>query len=81
MHILSDGCRNASLVAQLSGHKNLKSLDSYKSASIEQQRKMSLVLSRSTENTNEAVNTERTVDLSTSTARSVQEDNLLPIGL
>jgi len=32
-------------VAQLSGHKNLKSLDSYKTASDEHQRKMSLVLS------------------------------------
>ena len=36
------------LVAQLSGRKNLKSLDSYKSASTAHQRKMSLVLSRST---------------------------------
>ena len=35
-------------VAQLSDHKNLKSLDSYKSASTAHQRKMSLVLSRST---------------------------------
>ena len=32
-------------VAQLSGHKNLKSLDSYKTASDEHQRKMSLVFS------------------------------------
>ena len=37
----------ANYVAQLSGHKNLKSLDSYKSASLLHQRKMSLVLSRS----------------------------------
>ena len=35
-------------VAQLSGHKNLKSLESYKSASTAHQRKMSLVLSPST---------------------------------
>ena len=35
-------------VAQLSGHKNLKSFDSYKSASTAHQRKISLVLSRST---------------------------------
>lgn len=35
-------------VAQLSGHRNLKSLDSYKSASIQHQRRMSLSLSRST---------------------------------
>ena len=33
-------------VAQLSGHKNLKSLDSYKTASDDHQRKMSLTLSR-----------------------------------
>lgn len=39
-------------VAQLSGHKNLKSLDAYKTASTEHQRHMSLVLSRSA--TNEA---------------------------
>ena len=35
-------------VAQLSGHRNLKSLDLYKSASIQHQRRMSLALSRST---------------------------------
>ena len=35
-------------VAQLSGYKNLKSVDSYKVASIDHQRHMSLVLSRST---------------------------------
>ena len=35
-------------VAQLSGHKNLKSLDAYKAASTAHQRKMSKVLSRST---------------------------------
>ena len=34
-------------VAQLSGHRNLKSLDSYKAASADHQRKMSLILSRS----------------------------------
>ena len=34
-------------VAQLSGHKNLKRLDSYKAASVERQRKMSFILSRS----------------------------------
>ncbi len=34
-------------VAQLSGHKNLKSLDSYKTASRVHQRKMSNILSRS----------------------------------
>ena len=34
-----------SYMAQLSGHRNLKSLDSYKSASIQHQRRMSLALS------------------------------------
>ena len=33
-------------VAQLSGHKNLKSLDSYHSASLKRQREMSAILSR-----------------------------------
>ena len=37
-------------VVQLSGHKNLKSLDAYKSASQCHQRRMSMVLSRSTGN-------------------------------
>ena len=35
-------------VAQLSGHKNLKGLDSYKTASEDHQRKMSLLLSSET---------------------------------
>ena len=34
-------------VAKLSGHRNLKSLDSYKAASADHQLKMSLILSRS----------------------------------
>ena len=34
-------------VAQLSGHRTLQSLDSYKAASADHQRKMSLILSRS----------------------------------
>ena len=33
-------------VAQLSGHKNLKSLDSYATASTERQKRMSTILSR-----------------------------------
>jgi hypothetical protein len=36
-------------VAQLSGHRNLKSLDSYKTASVVHQRQMSRILSRSGE--------------------------------
>ena len=34
-------------VARLSGHKNLKSLDAYKAASVDHQRRMSNILSRS----------------------------------
>ncbi|KAK3728340.1 hypothetical protein QZH41_002174 [Actinostola sp. cb2023] len=45
-------------VAQLSGHKNLKSLDAYKSASTSHQRQMSMVLSRSS--TSNATNTQST---------------------
>ena len=36
----------ANYVAQLSGHKNLKSLDSYHSASLKRQREMSAILNR-----------------------------------
>ena len=38
-----------SYIAQLGGHRKLKSLNSYKAASVEHQRKMSLILSRSGE--------------------------------
>ena len=44
---LMDANIPSNYVAQLSGHKNLKSLDSYKTASRIHQRKMSNVLSRS----------------------------------
>ena len=45
---LMDAEVSVNYVAQLSGHKDLKSLDSYKVASVDHQRHMSLVLSRST---------------------------------
>ena len=57
----------ANYVAQLSGHKNLKSLDSYKSASLLHQRKMSLVLTRS-EHVKSTANTATTNKLAISTA-------------
>ena len=41
---LLDANVEANYVAQLSGHKNLKSLDSYKSASLQNQRAMSAIL-------------------------------------
>ena len=57
----------ANYVAQLSGHKNLKSLDSYKSESLLHQRKMSLVLTRS-EHVKSTANTATTNKLAISTA-------------
>ena len=54
-------------VAQLSGHKNLKSLDSYKCASLLHQRKMSLVLSRS-EHMEHNIGTTTSKELSVATA-------------
>ena len=56
-------------VAQLSGHKNLRSLDSYKAASADHQRKMSLILSRSGQES-----------IQTSTV-SVYENTTLPANL
>ena len=60
-------------VTQLSRHRNLKSLDSYKSASIQHQRRMSSALSRSTStselqavgNTQTATEVESTVSMTT----------------
>ena len=57
----------ANYVAQLSGHKNLNSLDLYKSASLLHQRKMSLVLSRS-EYVKSTTNTATNNELAISTA-------------
>ncbi|KAK2566437.1 hypothetical protein P5673_009953 [Acropora cervicornis] len=48
-------------VAQLSGHRNLKSLDSYKAASVDHQRKMSLILRRSGEQSTYLVQESSTV--------------------
>ncbi len=44
---LMDADVPSNCVAQLSGHKNLKSLDAYKAASVDHQRRMSNILSRS----------------------------------
>jgi len=57
-------------VGQLNGHKNLKSLDSYKAASVEHQRKMSLISSRSSEQS-----TPSTV------SHLVQESSTVPVNL
>ena len=58
-------------VAQLSGHRNLKSLDSYKAASVEHQRKMSLILSRSGEQSTQ----------SSTVSSLVQESSTVPVNL
>jgi hypothetical protein len=67
---LLDANVEANYVAQLSGHKNLKSLDSYKSASLKNQRAMSAILSNGSApsmSTSTAV-TEETPNPSTSLA-------------
>ena len=66
---LMDAEVSLNYVAQLSGHKNLKSLDSYKAASADHQRKMSLILSRSGQESTQ-----------TSTV-SVHENTTLPANL
>ena len=59
-------------VAQLSRHKNLKSLDSYKAASVEHQRKMSLILSRSGFGEQGTLSSE---------SHLVQESSIVPVNL
>lgn len=58
-------------VAQPSSHKNLKSLNSYEAASIEHQRKMSYILSRSREQSMQ----------SSTTSSLVQESSSHPVNL
>ena len=67
-------------VAQLSGHRSLKSLDAYKSASHEHQRGMSLVLSRSSCNqlANISTHTETTTRPTTSVT-SVESATFNPV--
>ena len=66
---LMDAEVSLNYVAQLSGHRNLRSLDSYKAASADHQRKMSLILSRSGQES-----------IQTSTV-SVYENTTLPANL
>ncbi|CAH3187788.1 unnamed protein product [Porites lobata] len=66
-------------VAQLSGHKNLKSLDSYHSASLKRQREMSAILNR--EPGTSAQSEENQVSTSTTTQQNVftvQQMQFLP---
>ena len=71
---LLDGNVEANYVAQLSGHKNLKSLDSYKSASLKNQRAMSAILSNESA-TSTAVIQDKTPNPSTS---FVEKENTNP---
>ena len=59
----------SNFVAQLSGHKNLKSLDSYHSASLKRQREMSAILNR--EPGTSAQSEENQVSTSTTTQQNV----------
>ena len=69
-------------VAQLSGHRNLKSLDSYKAASVEHQRKVSMILSRSGEQSTQS-STVSSLHQSahSSTVSSLYESSTLPVNL
>ena len=65
-------------VAQLSGQKNLKSLDSYTSASLNHQRKISLVLSRSEHvQHNTSTTTREEIEASTASASKTKPNALL----
>ena len=66
-------------VAQLSGHRSLKSLDAYKSASYEHQRRMSLALSRSSSNQATISTRTETTTRPTAYATSVESTILNPI--
>ena len=67
-------------VAQLSGHRSLKSLDDYKSASYEHQRRMSLALSRSSSNRPASISTRtETTTRSTPSVTSVESATFNPV--
>ena len=68
-------------VAQLlSGHRSLKSLDAYKSASYEHQRRMSLALSRSSSNRPDSISTRtETTTRSTPCVTSVESATFNPV--
>ena len=67
-------------VAQLSGHRSLKSLDDYKSASYEYQRRMSLALSRSSSNRPASISTRtETTTRSNPSVTSVESATFNPV--
>ena len=74
---LLDANVEANYVAQLSGHKNLKSLDSYKSASLQNQKAMSAILNNgSAPSTSSSTVTVQTQ--SASTLLLAQKENFKP---
>ena len=78
-HPLDTGVPN-NFVVQLSGHRSLKSLDDYKSASYEHQRRMSLALSRSSSNRPASISTRtETTTRSTPSVTSVESATLNPV--
>ena len=78
---LLDSDVSDNFVAQLSGHRSLKSLDAYKSASYEHQRRMSLALSRSNSNSypTEATRTETTTCPVASVNTTVESTSFNPV--
>ena len=67
-------------VAQLSGHRSLKSLDDYKSALYEHQRRMSLALSRSSSNRPASISTRtETTTRSNPSVTSVESATFNPV--
>ena len=76
---LLDADVSENYVAQLSGHRSLKSLDAYKSASFEHQRRMSRALSRSNSNQNTAPSCKETTTRPTASVTSVESRSFNPI--
>ena len=78
-HLLDADVPN-NFVAQLSGHRSLKSLDDYKSASYEHQRRMSLALSRSSSNRPASISTRtETTTCPASSVTSVESATINPV--
>lgn len=72
MYFSPHGCRSpVNYVTQLSRHRNLESLDSYKAGSVEHQRKMTLILSCSCEQSTQ----------SSTVSSLVHKSNTVPVNL
>ena len=78
---LLDANVSNNFVAQLSGHRNLKSLDAYKSASYEHQRRMSLALSRSSSDQTTISTRTETTTRPTTSVTTVDSASFNPVQL